>query len=122
MCFTTDYRGKAKIAKRSIRVYKKIRVNNLGMHYDLKFKGKNTPWEIGIHYTETKFPGVWYSQRYSISSNAFHSAKRKPGNINRPWQLYEMKIGIFRIPKGAKYYENSINYVSSDIIYVKDLI
>ena len=84
--------------------------------------GKKEFWKKGFHYKETSFPKISFIG--SISKNAFHSY------ITLPKAFYHNhKFGVSRkivemiIPKGAYYYknENDQEYVSSDIIYVKDI-
>lgn len=114
MCFITNYRGKALKAKRDIWSYKCINHTGYGKHYDLYIDRRREKWTVGTHYTETNFPKQILKFR-RIGANVFHSFKRKPKGC--PFS----RIIRTKIPKGSLYFENQMNYVSSDIIYAKDL-
>lgn len=120
MCFVTSKIGKATKAIENIKVFKIIGKDNFGLHYNLIFKRKHYPWEIGMWYTQTDFPKIWSIRRSQLGRGGFHSSKNIP-SLFKFWSSENLKIGVFIIPKGSYYYENSVDYVSSDIIYLKDL-
>lgn len=108
MCFINSYK-RYKIASKNITVYKMIRTNGRGYYYNLYIDGKTEKWKQGYHYTETDFPKA---SKNSFSGNGFHSYIKKP-----PFIHYNTKIVEMIIPKGSKYYKNTEEYFSSDLIY-----
>lgn len=109
------------IAKKNILVYKCISKDGYGVYYSLYINGIREKWKRGYHYIETTpFANKHYSDNINllrIKDNTFHSSKTKKWlryNICDP--IYEYMVTMI-IPKGALYYENANEYVSSEIIF-----
>lgn len=120
MCFDKITRNqKYKIATENIPCWKVVKRNNLGCFQNLTIDGIVEKWEEGTHYMETTpFKGSF--RKYEIEGNAFHSKKTKILAIwlRRSKFLHGRKFKVveMHIPKGAKYYENEIEYCSSEIV------
>lgn len=109
MCFINSPLRSYKIATKDITVYKMIKNNGEGYYYDLIIDKNKDKWKEGYHYTETDFPKI---PRYIFRENGFHSS------IDRPsFRYVGTKIVEMIIPKGSKYYKNTEEYFSSDLIY-----
>lgn len=127
MCFDkyciTKTKPRPTKAKKDIKVYKLIDINGLGMCYDLNIKGKLEKWTPGYWYEETTpFKGVYWNASIkflSIDGDAFHSCKTMKVAKDKQEYWRNTKIVEMIIPKGALYYENEREYVSSQIIYPK---
>ena len=128
MCFNKECYTKNKPrptkAKEDITVFKVIEITGNGVCYNLHIKGKLEKWTPGYLYEETTpFKGACWRKLFtnllSIEGNAFHSCKtmKVAKDIQEFWST--MKIVKMIIPKGALYYENKREYVSSQIIYPK---
>ena len=126
MCFDKKYnpltrKPQPKKAKKDIIVFKVIGRHGNGMIYDLFIKGKNEVWTPGYWYTEkTPFVGSTFdsfSGWFSVYGNAFHSLKTKILAKDKQTYWGGTKVVKMIIPKGALYYENEKEYVSSQIIY-----
>lgn len=125
MCFTKlvtiEKDSLPEVAKRDIIVYKVIGKDGYGWMRDLKIAGQRCKWKQGWHYIEeTPFLGKKNKKTSNreiieIRGNAFHSCKTRGLAILRR-DSYEKVVKMI-IPKGAKYYENADEYVSSEIIY-----
>lgn len=120
MCFEKKVKGKKvprpNIAEKDIICYKRIGLDGYGQYYNLDIDNLPEIWKKGFHYYETTpFKGAvvntWNNRLY-IEGNAFHSYVDKP-----TFNLGGYKIIELIIPKGAKYYTNDYEYVSSQIIY-----
>lgn len=114
MCFlkfkNSERRVKPSIAQEDIPVYKNIG-NGWGWLYRMKDKnGKVMRWQKGWHYIElTPFKSIIETESLiKVNGDAFHSLNYKLSNCAK---LY--------IPKGALYYFNGSDYVSSEIVYPK---
>jgi hypothetical protein len=132
MCFDkicyTKIKPRPKVAKEDITVFKLIGVGGNGMYYDLYINGKKEKWTPGYWYTEdTPFKGAFWNAStkfLSIEGNAFHSLKTMKIALDKQYfwnnmKIVNMTIVKMIIPKGALYYENEKEYVSSQIIYPK---
>ena len=121
MCFYVTKGDKAKIAKENITVYKVIRIDNSPIYGDLIINRKREFWKKGFHYIETNFPKV--ALTLGISKNSFHSYMTLFQAQNFKFGSSHIKVVEMIIPKGAYYYknENHQEYISSDIIYIKDI-
>lgn len=121
------------IAEEDIFVYKIIRINGLGICYNLKDKeGNIIYWKIGTHAKSrivlpTKlFYGVIHF--YGVINEGLHSCKYMSEaleyfnyHFNNNSTLGIVKITKMVIPKGAEYFENQIEYVSNELIYIEDV-
>jgi hypothetical protein len=122
MCFRLYYTGKKplpKKAKEDIIVWKVISKEGWGWMNNLKIDGKEEKWEKGWHYIELK-PFIRSTVAHStlkVNGNAFHSNKTR--RLGRGKVFYGNKLVRMYIPKGALYYENDTEYVSSEIVYPK---
>lgn len=117
MCFTAYRKPELKQATQDILVYKVISKDGWGWAHNLLIDGKECKWEQGWQYTETHFvkDALYYVGRWVIDKNAFHSKKTHEG-ADFLCAPYEMIVEMY-IPKGAYYYENETEYVSSDLVW-----
>lgn len=135
MCFIKNYNRKdeckkPKIAKKNILVYKVIGKNGDGCYRNLyitneKGQTNREPWKRGFQYTElTPFKSAVHKDLCVIvEGDAFHSKKTKYSALDI--KGYDEIVVRMIIPKGALYYENIREYVSSSLIFpisIKDYI
>lgn len=109
MCFYKEFGSELKTATKAITVYKGL-IKQKGR---LKSPYQFTVWsERGVR-TIKNF--VEEADKGIVIHYGFHSAKR--------WNTARKhgRVYVFIIPKGAKYYENSEEYVSNKI-YLKSKI
>lgn len=117
MCFIKKKRtDKLKIAKKDIVCYKvSIRSTSCGVPND--FTKFNPYYCWGFTYKQEKQATVIKLGTRNIEVNkGYHSYKNRRHLMNY-WNGCDLYVGIFIIPKGAKYYENDQEYVSSTLIF-----
>jgi hypothetical protein len=129
MCFTKVYKKitegkieKPKVAKKDIIVWKVVGADGRGCYKDLYITNEageknREPWTRGFQYTETTpfYTAIAGYKSLEINGHAFHSKKVKHDAflIQGSGEIIVNMV----IPKGAKYYENDKEYVSSSIIF-----
>ena len=136
MCFHTGIKVKsneepqAKIATEDITCYKIINRSGSGRYYNPTDKnGKSQFWKIGFHAYVQEFRIIWDTWiQYGeyVIHEGLHSYKntdhREICNIIAYYYTTGFKIIKLIIPQGALYYENDLEYVSNELIYVEDYI
>lgn len=132
LCDSSAKRPQPNVAEKDITVWKVLKKNNEGLFYDLKIGRKIEPWTKGFHYTETTaFRGAkrenslfGYTTRHTwweFTANCFHSCKTREQARNKAsFNPTERKVVKMIIPKGALYYTDNREYISSEIIFPEE--
>ena len=128
MCFLakTTEEATLKIATKNIRVYKAISREGNGWLYSLWINNEREKWTPGFHYTEPDFSKKALNKRivgegYFVDGNAFHS-KKTLDSVRKMSHDHNDIIVEMYIPRGARYYENNEEYVSSSLVYPENPI
>lgn len=125
MCFLKVYNRKYNkppkpcVAKKDITVYKMLTHDDFSPYASIIINDATEKWIKGWEYFETTpflTANMWWNQLF-VSGHAFHSKKTKEKAELMRNRNPNRKVVTMIIPKGALYYENNSEYVSSSLIY-----
>lgn len=121
MCLTFNERPELKRAGKDIPVFKCIKRGGGGVYKSLYIKGVLEKWTQGFHYSEPYFKKSalikdWVGD-YMVQGDALHSCATRQAAMRH--SNSGRKIVEMYIPKGAYYYMEDDNYVSSALVYPK---
>lgn len=105
---------KPKKARKDIVVYKALSIREDGPYFNLRIDGKVEGYNRGFIYSETTpfATAQHYGRQLEVNGHAFH--------VNKSMYLakqHSSNVKLMVIPKGALYYENVREYVTSELWY-----